>query len=387
MSERIKLLVDGVFFQRAPTGIARVWASILPTMAKRLEIRILDRGNTPPLDGVEAIPFAAYMTKTVGPTASESILIEQISRDWGADVFASTYYTTPLNTPALQMVYDMIPEVLGMDLSHRDWQEKEVAMLYGRSHICISNNTRADLLRLYPEVDPSRTTVAHCGIDPDLFHPRTEDQISAFRVSQGIAGPYLMMAGSRIGAEGYKNGAHFFEALSDMPARDDLTLLCVGGETDTPKVTMDGRALRIRRVSLSDEDLARAYSGAEALVYPSLYEGFGMPPAEAMACGCPVITTDHGSLAEVVGDAALKVSGNNLEEMKKALGEVRDPAARAQMIAIGLERSKDFRWNRMAEHVSDEVVKLAKDAGDGRFDKFLKEWAELRRLQADVDYQ
>lgn len=387
MSKRIKLLVDGVFFQRAPTGIARVWASILPTMAKRLDIRILDRGNTPLLNGVEAIPFANHLTKTVGPTASESILIEQICRNWGADVFASTYYTTPLNTPALQMVYDMIPEVLGMDLCHRDWQEKEVAMLYGRSHICISHNTRADLLRLYPEVDPARTTVAHCGVEPDLFYPRSEGEISVLRASQGLEGPYLMMAGSRIGAEGYKNGAHFFEALSGMPARDDLTLLCVGGETDAPQLTMGGRALMVRRVSLSDEDLARAYSGAEALVYPSLYEGFGMPPAEAMACGCPVITTDHGSLAEVVGDAALKVSGYDLEEMKKALSAVRDPGTRKQMIAIGLERSKEFRWKRMAEHVSDEVVKLAKDAVDGRFDKFLAEWAELRRLQADVDYQ
>lgn len=387
MSERTKLLVDGVFFQRAPTGIARVWASILPIMAKRLDIRILDRGNTPPLAGVEAIPFASYLFKAVSPTATESVVIEQICQDWGADVFASTYYTTPLSTPALQMVYDMIPEVLGMDLSHRDWQEKEVAMLYGRSHVCISHNTRADLLRLYPEVDPARTTVAHCGIEQDLFHPRTKEQIAEFRASQGLEGPYLMMAGSRLGAEGYKNGAHFFEALSQMPERADLTLLCAGGEPEVPEVTMGGRALAVKRVSLSDEDLARAYAGAEALVYPSLYEGFGMPPAEAMACGCPVITTDHGSLAEVVEEAALKVSGHDLEDMKKALETVRIPARRAQMIEAGLERSKAFRWERMAEHVGDAVIKLAQDAADGRFDKFLGEWADLRRLQADVDYQ
>lgn len=386
MSKRIKLLVDGVFFQRAPTGIARVWASILPAMAERFDVLILDRGNTPQLNGVEAIPFASHLTKTVGPTATDSIMIEQICKDWGADIFASTYYTTPLNTPALQIVYDMIPEVMGMDLSHRDWQEKEVAMLYGRSHVCISHNTRADLLRLYPEVDPARTTVAHCGIEPELFFPRTEDQISEFRVSQGLGGPYLMMAGSRIGAEGYKNGAHFFEALSGMSARDDLTLLCAGGEAEAPKLTMSGRSITVKRVSLSDEDLARAYAGAEALVYPSLYEGFGMPPAEAMACGCPVITTDHGSLAEVVGNAAIKVSGYDLDEMKKALDAVRDPATRRHMIEAGLERSKVFRWERMAEHVSDEVLRLAEDAADGRFDKFLGEWAELRRLQAAVDF-
>lgn len=386
MSERTKLLVDGVFFQRASTGIARVWTSILPTMAKRMDICILDRGNTPPLEGVEAIPFASYLEKVIGPTATESIVIEHICQEWGAHVFASTYYTTPLSTPALQLVHDMIPEVLGMDISHRDWQEKEVALLYGRSHVCVSHNTRTDLLRLYPQIDPARTTVAHNGVDPEIFHPRTEHEIAKFRAAHSLKGPYLMMVGTREGAEGYKNGQHFFEALSGMPARDDLTLLCAGGEPRAPKISMGGRSLPTKRASLSDEELATAYSGAEALVYPSLYEGFGMPPAEAMACGCPVITTKHGSLEEVVGDAALKVSGRDVQELRKALEDVRDPQVRARMVEAGLKRSEEFRWQKMAEHMSDAVLKLARDAADGRFDKFLAEWAELRRLQAEVDY-
>lgn len=385
MIERTRLLVDGVFFQRATTGIARVWRSILPTMAKRMDIRILDRGNTPVMEGVEAIPFASHLTKSIPPTASESIVIEQICRDWGAHVFVSTYYTTPLSTPSLQMVYDMIPETLGMDMSHRDWQEKEVGLLFSRAHVCISHNTRADLLRLYPEIDPARTTVAHCGIEPQIFYPRPSDEVTAFRVEQGLGGPYLMMVGSRIGAEGYKNGAHFFEALSNMSARDDLTLLCAGGEPEVPEVIMGGRSLTVKCVSLSDEDLARAYSGAEALVYPSLYEGFGMPPAEAMASGCPVITTNHGSLAEVVGDAAIKVSGRDVEELRAALDAVRNPNTRSKMIEAGVEQSQNFRWERMAEHVADQAISLARDAADGRFNAFLGEWEKLRRLQAEVD--
>ncbi|MFZ1814784.1 MAG: glycosyltransferase family 1 protein [Rhizobiaceae bacterium] len=386
MTGQTKLLVDGVFFQRASTGIARVWRSILPQMAKRVDIRILDRGNTPPLEGVEAVPFPSYLTKMIGPTAAESILIEQLCRDWGAHVFASTYYTSALSTPGLQMVYDMIPEVMNMDMSHRDWQDKEIALLWARAHVCISHNTQADLLRLYPEIDPIRTTVAHCGIDPGVFFPRPAKEIAAFRASHGLNGPYLMMVGSRIQYQGYKNGAHFFEALADMRWRNDLTLLFAGGEPDLPEVTMGGRRIPVKRLSLSDDDLARAYSGAEALIYPSLYEGFGMPPAEAMACGCPVITTDHGSLAEVVGNAGIKVSGHDLEEMRKALDAVRDPVMRARLIEAGQERSKMFRWDRMAEHVGDEVIKLAQDSADGRFNKFLGEWAKLRRLQADTDY-
>lgn len=386
MTKQTRLLVDGVFFQRANSGIARVWAAILPIMADRMEIRVLDRGDTPVMAGVDAIPFASHLDKTAGPTAAESIAIEMLCDDWAAEVFASTYYSTPLSTPALQMVYDMIPEVLGMDLSSRDWQEKELALLYGRAHVCISNNTRTDLLRLYPEVNPAQVTVAHCGIEPKIFFPRPKEEIAAFLRSQGIVGRYMMMAGSRIGVEGYKNGAHFVEALSGMPACDDLTLLCAGGEPEPPHVTTGGRRLPVKRVSLTDDELARAYSGAEVLVYPSLYEGFGLPPVEAMACGCPVITTDHGSLQEVVGDAAITVSGRDVDALRKALTAVRDPVIRSKLIGAGLERAKVFRWERMAEHVGDRVISLAREAEDGRYDGFLQEWASLRRLQADVDY-
>jgi glycosyltransferase involved in cell wall biosynthesis len=171
-----------------------------------------------------------------------------------------------------------------------------------------------------------------------------------------------------------------------MPARKDLSLLCAGGEPDPPIVLMDGQRVPVRRVSLTDDDLACAYSGAEALVYPSLYEGFGMPPAEAMACACPVITTDHGSLSEVVGDAAIMVSGRDVDALRKALIAVRDPSTRSKLVAAGPERAKAFCWERMAAHVGDCVISLAKEAKSGRHDAFLREWAALRRLQADVDF-
>jgi len=386
MSERIRLLVDGVFFQRAPTGIARVWRSILPDIARRMDVRILDRGDTPEMEGVEAIPFPSYVMGAAAPTAAESVAIEGMCRHWKADAFASTYYSTPLSTPAMQMVYDMIPEILEFDLSPRDWREKELAMLYGRAHVCISGNTRDDLLRFYPEVDPADVTIAHCGIEHDVFYPRPRDEIDAFRRDQNIEGDYLFMVGSRVGADGYKNGAHLFEALAGMTARPGLTVLCAGGEPEVPELRMGGQRVPVRRVSLSDDDLARAYSGAEALVYPSFYEGFGMPVAEAMACGCPVITTAHGSLAEVAGEAAVLVSGRDPEEMQRALREVRTPETRARLAEEGRIRARGFRWDTMAEHVADRVVRLVEESRTGRHDAFLKDWAALRRLQADVDF-
>lgn len=386
MTARTRLVVDGVFFQRARTGIARVWRSILPGLARRMDVILLDRGGCPEIVGVETIPFASLVGGTVPPTAAESVALEAICRRFGADVFASTYYSTSAGTPALQMVYDMIPEVMAYDLSPRDWQEKETAMLYGRAHVCISNQTRDDLLRFYPEIPPDRVTVAHCGIEGDMFRPRPAAEIEAFRRAQDLSGPYLMVVGTRMHEGGYKNGTHLVEALSGMERRDGLEVLYVGGEPDVPRFHTGGRPVPARRVDLSDDDLARAYCGAEALVYPSLYEGFGMPVAEAMACGCPVITTRHGSLAEVAGDAALLVSGRDLAEMRAALQAVREPATRARLAVAGPNRARAFRWEAMADHVADRVEQLAAEARTGHHAAFLSEWANLRALQADVDF-
>ena len=386
MTARTRLIVDGVFFQRAATGIARVWRSILPDLARRLDVVLLDRGNSPQFEGVKTIPFASLVTGTVPPTAAESLALEAICRHVEADVFASTYYSTCAGTPAMQMVYDMIPEVMAYDFTPRDWQEKAAAMLYGRAHVCISNQTRNDLVRYYPELPSDRVTVAHCGLESDVFRPRPAEEVGAFRRAHNLSGPYLMVVGTRMHGGGYKNGAHLVAALAGMARRDDLTVLFVGGETDIPKLRAGGRAVPGQRVELSDDELARAYSGAEALVYPSLYEGFGMPVAEAMACGCPVITTRHGSLAEVAGDAALLVSGHDLAEMRDALLAVREPATRARLAAAGPERARAFRWDAMANHVADRIEQLAEEARAGGHAEFLSEWADLRRLQADVDF-
>lgn len=386
MNKRTRLLVDGVFFQRAQTGIARVWRSILPDLAKRMDVILLDRGNCPVFEGIESIPFPSVVAGTIPPTAAESGAIEALCQHYKADIFASTYYSLPLKTPALQVVYDMIPEVLDFDLSARDWQEKEAALLYGRGHVCISGNTRDDLLRFYPELHPDRVTVAHCGIEPDVFFPRPAQEVADFRQRHNLTGPYLFMVGSRVQAHGYKNGAHLIDALAGMERRDNLTVLCAGGEEEVPTLRMGSRRVSVRRVDLSDDDLARAYSGAEALAYPSLYEGFGMPVAEAMACGCPVITTNHGSLAEVAGDAAVLVSGRNVEEMREALRLVREPETRARLAIAGPERASAFRWHTMADHIADRAIGLAEEARAGHHKAFLSRWADLRRLQADVDF-
>jgi glycosyltransferase involved in cell wall biosynthesis len=378
------LVIDGVFFQLAQSGIARIWRATLPLLAKKLDMPIvfLDRGGfNEEIPGIEVVPFPSYKSKY---NAGDSQLLERVCRHYGAKVFTSTYYSTPMETPSLLLVYDMIPERLGFNLSARDWREKELAIIHARRHVCISKNTRKDLLEFYPELDPDTTSVAYCGIDPAVFKPNDERAIAEFRRQMGLHRPYYMFVGSRMQTNNYKNASLFFDALNTM-REVDFDVLCVGGEKTVPTSTVDSTGHKIIQVDLDDEQLALAYGGAAALVYPSLYEGFGLPVAEAMSCNCPVICTPHGSLAEVTSDAALKISGAAIPEMVEALRQVRDPSVRERLVERGAQQAAQFRWETFADEMAKSIRDLAAEAEAGTYRQFYRQWAQLRRLQGEVD--
>lgn len=381
----INLMVDGIFFQLNNTGIARVWRSVLEVLVAdgRFSIFFLDRGNAPTIDGIKYIPFPKYLS---WECPADSFLIQDICDLHEIDVFTSTYYTTPVSTPMVLMVYDMIPELFDFDLSHRGWMEKGTALSYAQRYLCISHNTRNDLLALYPEIPPAQVAMAHCGVDTAVFRQRDAAEVQAFGELHGLDRPYYLFVGSRVQHNGYKNSALFFEAL---PRMDEVPVdvFCVGGEPEIePEILATLPAgVRCRRVELSDDELALAYGGALALVYPSLYEGFGMPVIEAMASGCPVITTAHGSLAEAAGDAALLISGVSAEEMRAALAKMLDDDVRDRFRQRGLRHVRNFRWEDMAQVFATALESVVEESRGGAYDGFFEEWKHLRRIQANVE--
>lgn len=383
----MRILVDGVFFQLNNTGIARVWNSVIRLLSRRksYEIFFLDRGRAPDIDGVKYIPFPAFWGKD-GP--ADSFLIEDVCQELSIDVFTSTYYTTPISTPMVLMVYDMIPELFDFDMSHRVWMEKGTAINYAQRYLCISENTRRDLISLYPEIPASHVSMAHCGVDTKVFFQQTRQDIDAFRVKHQLNKPYFLFVGSRVQHMGYKNSQLFFDALGHIK-QADFDVFCVGGEPEIePAVLAQMPAgVSCKRVALSDEELSRAYGGALALIYPSLYEGFGMPVIEAMASGCPVITTSRGSLAEAAGNAAYLIEGTSVDEMHKALIKIQDPLVRDELRRKGLEHVKKFRWENMAETLAICFELLVNESASGDYAEFFNDWARLRRIQANVDYQ
>ncbi|MEH2235268.1 glycosyltransferase [Nostoc sp.] len=350
------IIIDGVFFQLYQTGIARVWKSLLEQWANTEfanHILVLDRANTAPkINGVRYRTISPY---DYNNTEIDRQILQQICDEEGAELFISSYYTTPITTPSVFMAYDMIPEVLGSNLNEPMWREKHNGIKHASAFIAISENTAKDLSTFFPDIPLESITVAHCGVD-SLFCPASEVEINAFKYKYGINKPYFLLSG----LGGYKNTILFFQAFAQLSNKHNFDIVATGADSQLPSEWRQYTAgCTFHRLQLSDEELRLAYAGAVALVYPSQYEGFGMPVIEAMACGCAVITTPNASLPEAGGDAVIYVKDDDTEGMVDALCEVQKPSCRNLLINAGLEQAKDFSWVKMAGIVKIAFIKAS----------------------------
>jgi len=386
-SPNFKIVLDGVFFQLARTGIARVWQSLLIEWVKTgfaRHIVVLDRNNTAPK--IYGVRYCLVPPFDYDSALEDRLLVQRICDEESADLFVSTYYTTPLTTPSVFMAYDMIPEVMGADLSNPMWREKHHGIREASAYLSISECTKQDLVRFFPDVLPERVTVAYCGVDP-LFSPANLDEVSEFKAKYGIEKPYFLFVGARVG---YKNGVLFFKAIAQLENKQDFAVVCVSRSAELePELQPYAQGLTIHALELDDAELRLAYAGALALVYPSKYEGFGLPVLEAMSCGCPVITCPNSSIPEVGGDAVLYVEDDDVDGMAAAIAQVQHPAVRKQMIQAGLNRSVRFSWPEMAKTVSQALIRAAKmpqpPSAETQLMIEVMRWsAEYRRAIADL---
>ena len=340
-----KIVIDGVYFAKEHRGIARVWSTLLEEWGKTPQgerIVLLDRNNTTPkIPGIKTRIIPEYNPSNY---LNDKKMIEQICRQENADIFCSTYYTTPESTKSILLVHDMIPEVLGWDLSHSDWQDKKRAIEHASFYFCGSENSRKDLLKIYPQIDPALTTVILNGFEQQTFNPASAQDILNFHTKYQIDKPYFLMVGPRLD---YKNGQLMFDALSKLPAQHGYGVFCTGQDRDVVRYGQARSGAQIYSHRINNQELAAAYSGAVALVYPSIYEGFGLPLVEAMACKCPVIAYPNGAALEIAKDAALFAS--DADSLCEALCEVQKPKTRKSLIEKGIAQANTFSWARSAQ--------------------------------------
>ena len=349
--------IDTVFFQVNNTGIARVWDSLFKEWSESgfgSRVLVLDRGGlAPKYHGLGYALVPAYPAG--GSLKADRKMLERVCRANGVGLFASTYYTFPRKIPSLFVAYDMIPEATGMDLCDEVWVRKHKAIRHASGFIAISGNTADDLARFFPSISRKEIAVAHCAVGKEFFVP-PEEEVLAFRRQYGLPRNCYLFLGDRTG---YKNCRLLLEALASFDRRDEYGLLLVGG---APKLEADlaelahGRA--VITAVLGDPELRLAYAAATALVFPSRYEGFGLPILEGMSCGCPVITCCNSSIPEVAGEAAIYVDEADPRELAEAMRAVQDTDVRRRLCSAGLTRARGFSWRRMADAVQAEIERV-----------------------------
>lgn len=227
----------------------------------------------------------------------------------------------------------------------------------------LSESTKADLCYYY-SIDPKKIFVVHSAPKKDHFYPvKDPKSLTALRTKYQLQGPYLLSLAT---LEPRKNTSFLVDVFIDLIQNGkakDLKLVLAGAKGwDTSSLMKKIEPYRDRIIVtgfIPDEDLAALYSAATAFIYPSLYEGFGLPPLEAMRCGTPVITSNRSSLPEVVQDAGLLVDPTSKQELQKAILQIStDTSLREQLNEKALVQSQSFTWEKNAQTALDAFEKI-----------------------------
>ena len=304
-------------------------------------------------------------------SAREHLSIPFALRTARADVFHSPHYVvSPLTAcPYVVTIHDCI------HLRFPQYLPNRLAPFYARTMmrtaarrarrvLTVSKASKDDILH-YLKIPPDKVEVVYNALDSRLATPPTQADISRVRERFLLTSPFILYAGN---IKPHKNVDRLIEAYALLRKRGivGVKLLIIGDAISKyPQMRRLVHRFQLHQHVrflgfVPDATLAALYRLASVFVFPSLYEGFGLPPLEAMAAGAPVVTSNVSSLPEVVGDAALLIDPTSAEAIAHAMARVLgEPGLRSELVRRGHERVKAFSWERSVARVREIYAEVA----------------------------
>ncbi|HZI32307.1 MAG TPA: glycosyltransferase family 1 protein, partial [Candidatus Binatia bacterium] len=324
-------------------------------------------------DCMTIVPVSERFRWPIADIAWHQTVLPRLARRHGLDVLHVPSYRRMLCRRPCALVatiHDLAPFHVN---GKYDWKR----MFYGRvvakrlarrqdEIIAVSRNTGQDVQRFF-RFPSERLSVVANGLDHTRFFPGSRDKVKALvRTRHGISQPFFLYV-ARLEHPG-KNHVRLIEAFNRFKVETRSDWQLVFGGSDWHGAEAIHSAIRQSPFAgdihclgfIAEDDLPMWYRAADVFVYPSLFEGFGLPPVEAMACGCPVISSTRGALAEVVGLAAATVDPGDIHAMQLQMTRLAaDPNLRDHLREAGLERAKYFDWKRTAAATMEVYARAA----------------------------
>ena len=377
----MRIGISSLMIQGGATGVAQYLLALLRGLQRRAQghqftLFVLKR-DLPLFDFANGTMDVVEVPEKHRPAVKNiwwhQRCLPRLARARGLDLLHIPSYRRLLSSHPCRLVatiHDLAPfHVPGK----YDWKR----MFYGRvvvrwlaqrqdRIIAVSQNTAADIMKFFG-LPRQRINVVPNGLDHERFFPAAAHRARTWMARQhAVRCPFFLYV-ARL-EHPAKNHLRLIEAFNHFKgaSHSDWQLVFAGSDwhragaihaaINASPYRNDIRALGF----VPDPQLPELYRAAEVMVYPSLFEGFGLPPLEAMACGCPVISSTRGALAEVIANAAVAIDPENVDQMAAELHRLAsDHAARERLRAAGIARAGDFDWSRTA----DQTLKVYQEAG------------------------
>jgi glycosyltransferase involved in cell wall biosynthesis len=361
---RPKIALDASSVPERPAGAGRYIVSLIRALARvDADHDYVVYARRHALPHFEGLPESFQVVDIGNRSRWRRQLWEQTSlpldlRRRGVRLLHSPHHTTPLFSPCPRVVtvhdvtFFLLPE--RYPLTRRVYFQVMTILAARRAHcLIVPSATVRDDLRTVLRVPPERASITYEGVEPEFRRLDRSQCASLAAERYGLPAGYLLSLGTR---EPGKNRAAVFQAVRLLLDEGRDVHLAVVGQTGW-RTEAEEAAVKETRLSgrvhftgyVPQEDLPAVYNAASAFVFPSLYEGFGLPALEAMACGVPVVTSNASALPEVVGDAALKVEPSEPKAIAAAIGRILDDGTYAGLLSqAGVERAGEFSWEGCA---------------------------------------